>query len=438
VNRFFCTTAFTYPDDYHQRAIFGEFPYSFQIALKETNQSTKRVIGDRLALNYGSIRRVVLIKGTSNATINQSYIQNHTFFKTDNITTHVFSILINNTQLLGDVRNPAYQIDTTREQITINITDLKSTIREFPTAAPPITRATSAINLTDMKLYKKDAGTYSNVPLPVSNYPYVDGNATRLSSFPAPVTDNITIKLNPQYIESMKAANSQIFITLPFPVNPASSFLNNTQVLPNIASLDGQLTFENANTTPFIYDYNPANVTQPKLRNAILEVAVWSGDTGLEPNFVNTTSTIIFADDFDAVGAPSGWNIVGIAENFGGTPHEGVATIRLRDTPSELSRTISTVGYSGITISFDMGSQLHHAGKYIVAQWSPDGGTTWNDVKQIFNGDPEDDNALHPFSYTLPAGAGGNANFRIRFYINANNPGDKAYVDNVLITGIAV
>ena len=125
VNRFFCTTAFIYPDDYHQRAIFGDFPYHFQISLRETNESRKRIVGERLPPGYGSIRRVVTIKGSSNATINQSYIQNHSYTKTDNVSTHVFSILINNTKLLSDVRNPAYQIDPAREQITINITDLK-------------------------------------------------------------------------------------------------------------------------------------------------------------------------------------------------------------------------------------------------------------------------------------------------------------------------
>jgi len=441
VNRFFCTTAFIYPDDYRQRAIFGDFPYSFQIAFRETNKSIRHVVGEHLPPNYGSIRRAVMIKGTSNATINQSYIQSHAFFKTDNVTNHVFSILINNTQLLGDVRNPAYQIDTAREQITINITDLKSTIREFPTAVPPIKRSTSTITLNSMKLFKRDAGVYSNVPLPVSNYPYVDNNATRLSAFPAPVTNNITIKLNPQYIDLMKAANSQIFIVLQFNVSPASSFLNNTQALPDFTFLDGTLTFENANTTPFVYDYNPANVTQPALRKGILEVAVWSGETVLEPALMNvygnTNTTTIFSDDFDAAGAPSGWNVIGVADRYTGTPHHGAASIRIRDTPSEISRTISTVGYSGITVSFEIGSKVNHMGQYFDAEWSSNGGTTWNILKRINNNDPEDDNDLHPFSYILPASADNNANFKIRFIVEAHNAGDKGYVDNVTVGGIA-
>jgi hypothetical protein len=432
VNRFFCTTAFIYPDDYHKRAIFGDFPYRFQISLRETNESRKRIIGERLPPWYGSIRRVVMIKGSSNATINQSYIQNHSFIKTDNVSIHVFSILINNTRLLSDVRNPAYQIDPAREQTTINITDLKSTITEYPTAAPPITRATSTIVLDNMKIYKLDAGTYSNVPLPVSNYPFADGNTTRISAFPADVNDNITIRLNPQYIDSMKAENSQIFITLQFSVTPASTFLNNTQVVPDIASMDGKMTFENLNTTPFLYDYNPANVTQPELRDAILEVAVWSGETGLA-----SAISSIFSDDFDAVTAPAGWTVVGPVVRFTGTPHEGLASIRIRDNPGSATQTISTAGYSGITVSFEMGTQMSGGAMNASAEWSPDGGTTWNLLKTIHAGDTEDDNNLHPFTYTLPAGADNNPAFTLGFSLNGPaTSGDKVFVDNVEVGGI--
>jgi hypothetical protein len=434
INRFFniSTTnpsvGFIYPDDYHQRAIFGDYPYNFRISIRDINEVRKRSLGERLPEGYGSIRRVVKIKGSSNATINESYSVSRGYIKSDNATKHVFSILINNTKLLGDIRNPAYQIDTSREQILINITDLKSTITEFPTAVPPITRAASSITLENMKIYKLDAGVYSNIPLPASNYPFIDGNSTRLPSFPANVNENITVKLNPQYIDSMKAQNSQIFITLQFNVSPASTFLNNTLALPDINSFDGKLSFENASTTPFMYDYNPANVTQPALRDAILEVAVWSGNTGLE------SIEDLFSDDFDAAAAPSGWTINGTATRFTGSPHSGVASIQLNDA-SSIDRTISTAMYSNIVVSFDMGTQISGPVN-LRAEWSPDGGTTWNILKQINDGDPEDDNNLHPFSYPLPASADNNPNFALRFFMVGTNPGDKGYIDNIVVGGM--
>ena len=585
VNRFFCWSTlsdskeFIYPIDYRSRAIFGE--YGFNISLIDLG-GQNRSVGDVLPNGYGYIRRVVKIKGASNATINQSYIQSHNFTKTDNATTHVFSILIDNPTLLGEVTDPAYQIDPAREQITINITDLRSTITEYP---PTITKATSSITLRNIKVYKRIENNYSSVSLFPSDFPYIDGSSTRISAMPAPVTDNITLKFSPQFFNLMKAQNSQIYIALGFTVNPESTFLNNTQALPNYDTLNEQLTFNNPNTTPFYYDYNPANVTQPHLRDAVVEVAVWSGavtsyggggptpingthtiyasagsggtispigsvsvsdganqnftitnNTGyhitdvvvdgvsngiissytfsnvtqdhtiaaafaiytyvitpttplvngtINPNtpqtvnyggtptftftpspgyhvvtvFVNgtplppttpTTYTFpavtsnqtisatfapVFFDNFDAVTSPAGWTILGIVDRYTGSPHDGVAGIRQRDIPSSIVRTISTTGYSAITVSFDMGSKVNTAGRYMKAEWSPDGGTTWNLLKQINYGDPEDDDNLYPFSYSLPASADNNANFSLRFVLNANVPGEKGYVENVLIGG---
>ncbi len=423
VNRFFCTTAFIYPDDYHQRAIFGDFPYRFRISLFDLDKSTKRTVGENLPAGYGTIRRVVQIKGGSNATINASQYKN-----IDNSSSHIFTIEINNTYLLKNVTNLAYQIDPSREQLVINLANLRST------CPVPLT----TLSLNNVKIYKLDAGVYSNVPLPASNYPYIDGNNSRLSSMPAPVTDNVTLRFSPYFFDQMKAQNSQIFIAMRFDIAPACTFLNNTQALPDYNNLDGILTYYNpvtkvvnTNTTPFDYNYDPRNVTQPKLRNAIMEVAVWSGETGID------TFTYLFSDNFDALTAPAGWDLVGIVERYSGTPHYGDAGIRQRDMPSSMTRTISTAGYSNITVSFDMGSKINNdPARYFRAEWSPDGGTTWNLLKQIKDGDPEDDDALHPFSYSLPASASNNANFALRFVLNVAVPGEKGYVDNVLVGGI--
>ena len=269
INRFFniSTTdpsaGFIYPDDYQQRAIFGDYPYRFNISVRNLEQNEIRTVGDVLPDGYGYIRRVAKIKGSSNATIIGS-----DYTKSDSVNTHVFSILINNTKLLGEVRDPAYQIDPLREQIMVNITNLIS----FCGGSP-------VINLTKVKIYKLDSGIYSNVPLPASNNPFIDGNTSRLPSTwpgtPATVTDNVTIKLNPQFIDSMKSQNSQIFIAMRFDLSSNCTFLNNTQVLPDFDSLVGKDTYENLNTTPFDYDYNATRVTQPKLSDAVVEVAVW-------------------------------------------------------------------------------------------------------------------------------------------------------------------
>jgi len=217
VSRFFCSTAFSYPGDYRTRVIFGDYPYGFNISLIDLG-GQNRTVGDALPDGYGYIRRAVKIKSASNATINQSYIQSHSFIKADNASTHVFSILIDNQKLLGEVSDPAYQIDPAREKITINITDLRSTITEYP---PVITNASSIITLKNIKVYKRIGNDYSPVLLFPTDFPYIDGSSTRISSMPyTNVTDNVTLKFTPQFFDLMKAQNAQIYIALGFTVNP--------------------------------------------------------------------------------------------------------------------------------------------------------------------------------------------------------------------------
>jgi hypothetical protein len=579
VNRFFCATAFVYPDDYRTRVIFGDYPYGFNISLIDDGGKIKSV-GDVLPNGYGYIRRPVKIKGASNATINQSYIQNNGFTSTDNATTHIFSILIDNPKLLGEVTDPAYQIDPAREQITINITDIRSTITNYP---PVINNTTSTVILSNIRVFKQDGGAYSSVPLPATDYPYIDGSSSRVTVMPAPVTDNITLRFSPQFFDRLKAQSSRIYIALGFTVSPESTFLNNTQALPDFNTLDGQLTFNNPNTTPFYYDYNTTNVTQPHLRDGVVEVAVWSGavtsyggggptpingthtiyasassggtiipigsiivsdganqlftitnnthyhitdvvvdgvsngtissytfsnvtqdhtiaaafaiDTynitasagvggtitptgpvsvnyGSTPTFTITKNTSyhiadvlvdgssvgagasytfpavtadrtinasfavnapvsIYSDNFDP--AFSGWNSLGNVTWYTNIPHNGVASIQLSDT-GQMNRTISTAGYSGITVSFTMGADSIEGGEYVAAEWSPDG-MTWNVLKQIDNGAPEENNALNPFTYTLPVSADHKTNFMLRFRI-AGSSTDYGYVDDVQVTGV--
>ncbi len=177
--------------------------------------------------------------------------------------------------------------------------------------------------------------------------------------------------------------------------------------------MDGKLTFENPNTTPFLYDYNATNVTQPKLRDAIVEVAVWSGETGLA-----SAITSIFSDDFDAVTAPAGWSRWVLSNDSSVLPTTGLQVFGYGITRKYYTEPSPLSGYSGITVSFDMGTQMSGPGIIANAEWSPDGGTTWNLLKQINAGDPEDDNNLHPFTYSLPASADNNPAFTLRFSLS--------------------
>jgi hypothetical protein len=261
VSRFFCST-FIYPDDYHSRAIFGDYPYHFNISIKDVEMGTGQSVGDLLPDGYGYIRRLTKIKGLSNATIGREYYWSHKYNNTldwqdFNVSHHEFSILINSTKLQGDMRNPAYQIDPTREQIMINLTDLNKTLFRSSTQPPPV-----KVQLTSIDVYKLEGNVLSKVR--TFDTPYIDGGSTPTTPGPGCfVLDNISLILQPRSLDIMQAGYSRVYFNLTFDVKdnlgaPArASYLNNTL------------------TNPFDYNYNPANVTQPQLRDAIVEVAVW-------------------------------------------------------------------------------------------------------------------------------------------------------------------
>ncbi|MDD1694274.1 MAG: hypothetical protein LUQ71_06075 [Methanoregula sp.] len=260
VNRFFCSS-FIYPDDYHTRAIFGDYPYRFNISVIDVDRGIGQSVGDILPDRYGYIRRLVKIKGTSNTSIGSAYFLAHKYNNTAvpsdfNVTRHEFSILINNTKLRQDQRDPVYQIDPTRDQIIINITDLQSTI--FP--APPTSASAVKINLKSIKVYKQEGSTLSLAR--TFDTPYIDGSSTPAAP-PVIVNDNISLIINPRIFDIMQTGYSNVYLNLTFDMQDSiaqpvkSSFLNNSL------------------TAPFDYNYNPANVTQPKLRDAVVEVAVW-------------------------------------------------------------------------------------------------------------------------------------------------------------------
>jgi len=104
-----------------------------------------------------------------------------------------------------------------------------------------------------------------------------------------------------------------------------------------------------------------------------------------------------------------------------------------------ISRTLSTIGYSNIQISFSLAAiNLKQKGDAVVVEWFD--GTSWHELLQIKNDDPEEDGNFHNFSYTLPSSADNNPNFNIRFRIEHQGSPESSLVDlkNLQITGDSI
>ncbi|HNX18076.1 MAG TPA: hypothetical protein PKM50_07095 [Methanoregula sp.] len=258
VDRFFCST-WSY-DDYRSRAVFGDYPYKYNISLKVEGEPVIRSTGEEKPDGYGYIRRVVKVKGTSNATIDHEKVSKYDYISHDNVTNDVFSIHINCTELLHNetIKNPVYQINPLKDQIMINITDLDQ-------------MGNTSINtsLTDITIYRIKPIS-SNSPLrlaPIRTFdtPYIDSETSSVSGLPVKVTKNITMIFPPGFFSDFADDTTQLYVFLNFTHDSwKQNYLNNTW---NEGPWNVSKSFE--------YDYNPVNVTQPELKDGVLEVAVW-------------------------------------------------------------------------------------------------------------------------------------------------------------------
>jgi len=262
VDRFFCSTWTS--DDYRSRVIFGDFPYQFNISLQKAGDTVTRSINstDTIPDEHGYIRRVVKLKGTSNATI---FGPTSGYKSVDNVTDDVFSIHLNLTNLLSDVTNPAYQINPYTDPIMINITGLNQIAVTFP--------STNTINTTLDSIQICRSKPISSDPTPpivcFGNFstPIVDNVTVPLPNI---VTNNVSIIIPPGYITTdMADANTQLYFNLTFKHYKDSTSTDKT----NLATEKGYLN--STVSGPFNYNYDPKNVTQPKLEDGVLEVSVW-------------------------------------------------------------------------------------------------------------------------------------------------------------------
>jgi len=144
---------------------------------------------------------------------------------------------------------------------------------------------------------------------------------------------------------------------------------------------------------------------------------------------IGTPAATVFSDDFED--ALSGWTVGGTADWYTGSPRRGTHSVRLRNGGS-IERTVSTVGYSSITLSYYLAASVTSTGAAVTAEWYD--GSGWNLLKQIENGDPDEDALLHQYTHELPSLAGENSSFALRFAVVGSDVDDLGYVDDVVLT----
>jgi hypothetical protein len=281
INRFFCSTDFVYPADYQSWAVFGAYPYQFNISLQMAGDNVTQSVGDPFPEGYGYSRRVVKIKEPSNATLDFSNFQviqsSASSVYTQNATSQSFSIYFNYTDLLNDGpdnNNPAYQINPLApageiiggEGALINLTGLSKIPQNYYGGNTNVTLSSVSIyNLTGQVPFELGPPNSTN-PSQISLY--INGNPTPVTTLPVNVFDSVSLFIPPGFLGFAGQGNSNTLLNITMQFNLTDSngnpqqdwYLNSTQVPPYGA---------------FEYNYTNPNVTQPQLQNGVLEVAVW-------------------------------------------------------------------------------------------------------------------------------------------------------------------
>jgi hypothetical protein len=299
VSRFFNQSAgFIYPDDFRKKAIFGDYPYRFNISLLEVGKAP-RYIGEERPETYGYIRKNVKIKHSSNATINMTNYERFGLWNLDtgfaadaynsknydgNVTYHDFALVINRTELLhGNVTTPvlspnydaAYRIDPRTDGFNITVDDLDKFFWDpaYPAKFKNNTWVTVpyGLNLSKVRLSYSldDSSPPINYPAgPYKDYIFIDTDQTTPVTPPVTVVQNVTFRFRPGFFAYPPNDRGSIYINMTFgvkttdPQNPG-----NTEY--------GMKFLNSSHKQPWDYNYNATEVTQPELTDAVLEVAVW-------------------------------------------------------------------------------------------------------------------------------------------------------------------
>jgi hypothetical protein len=164
------------------------------------------------------------------------------------------------------------------------------------------------------------------------------------------------------------------------------------------------------------------------IRSSILGAAILLSAMG------SASAVTIFFDDFNRANSATvgnGWvEGSGISLDTNSMLFSGNGTF----TATEGTLTLSTVGFTNLTLSYNWSSSGSESNDQLLSFWSQDGGTTLNSLGT------HSLNNLNTFvseSFNLPSTAQNLADITLVFRFQGDMGNDSARVDNVLLTGVA-
>ncbi len=142
---------------------------------------------------------------------------------------------------------------------------------------------------------------------------------------------------------------------------------------------------------------------------------------------VSSTPLPGFSDDFPSSTLDSSWVTTGFVAPRDWIAYSGpYAMLMKKNAQAEVS--LNTVGYSNVQVSYDRKTIQLDTGEKLFVEWSVDG-VSWTLLESTSS------SSWASKSFSLPAAAANQPNFRLRFRLNANENVEKAGIDNVQVSG---
>ncbi|MEO5888487.1 MAG: hypothetical protein ABIQ77_12585 [Anaerolineales bacterium] len=138
-------------------------------------------------------------------------------------------------------------------------------------------------------------------------------------------------------------------------------------------------------------------------------------------------STTIYTTNFNS--GYSGWTASGLVDSVS-TPSIIPNSVRLRGS-SSLTRTVSTVGYSSISVTWNMAASSLESADHCYAEVNT--GSGWTAIGTLNDG--QDTSAFFSGTTNNIAGANQNANFQVRYRGNGATIGDYCYAEDITVSG---
>ncbi|HXW99497.1 MAG TPA: hypothetical protein VEI51_07245 [Methanomicrobiales archaeon] len=299
INKFFDTSFFddqfsSPTNDYRTRLFFSSYQYGYNITLQNISPmkpgapALSMSIGQPYPAGYGYIRRYVLIRQNTNATVNLNQTPVEYIATTPAQVNQQLRIRLDGSVLYDPTIPPAYQVDLLREPFTIQVTNLSYMLNNSDPGNNTYSPIACRSNLTGLGMplsspceWNGAAPTYATL----RNIYFYDDTGTQIAGYytkmnltvdgvrepdandpvdPSPlngglgyqVTNNITLDVSPLWppgtieFDAFRSLDIGLDFTEPSPSPPRTLI-----------------------TGEFLYDYN--NATVPDLSTGMLEVGIW-------------------------------------------------------------------------------------------------------------------------------------------------------------------